>query len=121
MPHEGLSEEPPKFFAFTIQQPEPQHDARKRGETLDQVVVLTENFGSQGCLGFRRTLVLSHLSVGRWDDGPRRDRRVPDGTRMDKRWVQLDVDPDVTYPRSRYPAWLDDLCEEVTPTDQQSW
>lgn len=33
---------------------------------------------------------------------------------MDKRWVQLDVDSYFTYARSRSPAWLDDLREEVT-------
>lgn len=33
---------------------------------------------------------------------------------MDKRRVQLDVDSSLTYPRSRSPAWLDDLRKEVT-------
>ena len=36
-------------------------------------------------------------------------RRVQDGTRMDKRRVQLDVDSYVAYPRSRRRAWLGDL------------
>ena len=39
---------------------------------------------------------------------------------MDKRRVQLDVDSDVTYPRYRPPAWLDDLREEVIDLKDES-
>ena len=75
------------------------------------VVVLFLFFGGGAMTG-------SMLGGGMMGQGG--GRRIQDGTRMDKRRVQLDVDSYCTYPRYQPPAWLDDLREEVTELKDES-